>query len=260
MSNLLNIAILTWWDSTIEKYASLNYKINKLYCDKHNYKLIHSDKDYFANSTIIRRPHWQRVPFLLEHISNYDYVIWIDADAFFYIDALPIDQLISYYSEFDCIFSMDVNHQYSYEINSGVFILKNTSNNRDLLSKWMSDELVKKGYGLYDQGVLRLLYDKNYNNLKSRSLLLPYGILQHFPCNEITKIDYPSASLIYKTINSQFEFELDFTNSNNTPNLPPLIKIDRPFIYHMAGCGVRLRVAKSTSYLESIKDLAISYS
>ena len=72
-----------FYDDTIKNYGELTYEINKKYCEKYNLDIIVSNEKKYEN----RPPAWEKLPLLLEHISNYDYVIWIDADAFFYSDA-----------------------------------------------------------------------------------------------------------------------------------------------------------------------------
>lgn len=39
----LEIGIFMWYDNNIKEYAEINYKINKIYCDKYGYTLIKSD-------------------------------------------------------------------------------------------------------------------------------------------------------------------------------------------------------------------------
>ena len=84
MSN--NIAVLMWYDDHVKNYGDNCYKINKVYCQKHGYDLIKSSDRFYKD----RNPHWERFPLILDHINSYDYVVWIDADAFFYNISPPI--------------------------------------------------------------------------------------------------------------------------------------------------------------------------
>ena len=78
----MKFCILMWYDEKISSYGNINYEINKKYCDKNNIELIMCNKRRHSN----RHPAWERIPLILEYINDYDYIMWIDADAHFYID------------------------------------------------------------------------------------------------------------------------------------------------------------------------------
>ena len=87
----LKIGVFMWFDNQIKEYADINYKINKIYCDKYGYTLIKSNIRKYPE----RKPHWERIPLILENFDKFDYLIWIDADAHFYIDSPPITNIIN---------------------------------------------------------------------------------------------------------------------------------------------------------------------
>jgi hypothetical protein len=187
----LKIAVFMWYDDNIKKYGDLTYMINQKYCQKYDYNIIMSNTRKYDNRTA----HWERLPLILEHIDNYDYCIWIDADAFFYIDSPPITNVIREHSDKLFILSADMdNKQLNQEnciLNSGFFIVKNSAVSKIILNEWAySEELYNNRYGyivrntkhlFHDQGVLRLMYDKNYMNLREISTVIDYGILQLYP-------------------------------------------------------------------------------
>ena len=120
--------MLMFFDNNIIEYAEINYKINKLYCEKYNIDLILSQEKTYEN----RHSAYERLPLILKHIDNYDYVISIDAHAFFYITSKNIIEIINSNINSNFIFSKDItndilndNIDYNY-INSGIFIVKNT--------------------------------------------------------------------------------------------------------------------------------------
>ena len=188
------ICILMWYDSTVKKYADLNYQINRWYCEKYGYDIIRDNDKRYTNRT----PHWERLPLILHYLRTpereYDYFVWIDADAHFYLESLPIDKIIDENVESDFIFSKDVYHAgidltNNSGINTGVIIIKNTQYSKTFVEKWAYDSnLYKLNPHKYwhDQGVLRYMHDKNVLDILSHSTTLPYGILQHFDENEIT--------------------------------------------------------------------------
>ena len=103
MNSEFKILIAMWYDDGVKSFGDLSYEINKKYCDKHGYDIIKCDKRFFSD----RHAAWERLPFILKHIKQYDYVVWIDADAHFYITAPPITKLLSLYSNKNFIFSQD---------------------------------------------------------------------------------------------------------------------------------------------------------
>lgn len=220
-----------WYDDKIVSYAENNYKINKIYCEKYGYNLIKS-KLRLCNE---RKPHWERIPLLLKYFDDFDYLIWIDADAHFYIDSPPITNVINSYPEKLFIFSGDTDTyatNNNWVINSGFFIVKKCYKSRDILNKWITDcelykspELSKPIFGSNnwnDQAVLRLMYSKNIENISDNSIIIKYGILQHFDEN-------------HKLPENVFGL------------------INRPFIYHCTN-GINMiyenRVNNSMKYLE----------
>lgn len=95
MINTRKIAIAMWYDEHIKEYGDVNYLINKAYCKKHGYDIIQSSVRTYANTD--RTPHWERIPLVLKFLPQYDYLVWIDADAHFYIDAPTIEMVINKY-------------------------------------------------------------------------------------------------------------------------------------------------------------------
>ena len=63
----------------------------KYLAKKYNIDIIYSNEKIYEN----REPHYEKVPLLLKNIVNYDYLIWIDSDAFFYNDS---DNILNYYT------------------------------------------------------------------------------------------------------------------------------------------------------------------
>lgn len=209
----MKICVLMWYDSSITIFAEINYKINKLYCEKHGYDIIKSDKRNYKD----RPTHWERLPLVLQNIDNYDYVVWIDADAFFYIDSPPITDVISAYPNVNLILSADEFQRRDWHINSGFFIVKNNKKSIDIITEWgFSNDLMERRYGFNDQGVIRLMYDENILNLKNESVVLPYGFLQHFNPWELK--DLPS----------------------------------KPYIRHLAGKPRTQRIITSSNYYKQI--------
>jgi hypothetical protein len=172
-----------WYDDAIKSYADYSYKINKMYCDKYGHTLIYSDKRLH----IKRHAAWERLPMILDHLQNYEYVMWIDSDAYFYYDSGDILEIIKKHSEYDIIFSHSGKPPYKLTpINSGVFIVKNTEYSYQFIKEWAyNKEYYDKPapniwMGPWDQLVLSLMYNDNFLDIQNKSIILPYRVLQHF--------------------------------------------------------------------------------
>jgi len=173
----LKICILMWYDNGIKEYGDIAYNINKIYCEKYNYSIIKSDNREYTD----RKPHWERLPLILKHLDNFDYIIWIDADAFFNINSPPITNVINKHKDKSIILSADYNYNNNYYVNSGFFIVKNNKNAKKIIKEWAySDTIFKKRYGFNDQGGIRYIIGKNLFNIKQESIIIEFGILQNF--------------------------------------------------------------------------------
>lgn len=211
----MKLCLLMFYDNNIKEYGDICYNINKLYCDKFNIDIVLSnDKKY--NS---RHSAWERLPLIIDNISNYDYVMWIDADAFFYNDSENILNIIQKYNNFNFIFSKDLNSIRESDINSGFMIIKNSEYSINFLKLWAFDEeLYKKNTRPYfwDQGVLQDMYRQNILDITKNSIVLNYGLLQHFHNHELPKLN------------------------------------PKPFIYHLAGRNKNKRIDETSKYYNNL--------
>lgn len=211
----LKICAVMWYDSNISSYADINLQINRAYCKKHNIELIVSDEKTYKN----RHAPWEKLPMILKHIRKYDYILWIDADAFFYIDSKDIRIIIEDNINKPFIFSNDKGNT---NINSGFFIVKNTEYSIKFLEKWAYDErlyIQNSCPGWWEQGVLIDIFKKNILNISSNNIYYPYGILQHFPVDRIE---------LFR---------------------------DKPFINHAAGKTTEERILISSKYFSKLQNM-----
>ena len=217
----MRVCLLMFYDDNISDYGDINYKINKLYCEKYNLDLILSKEKTYKD----RHSAYERLPLILKHIENYDYVIWIDADAFFYIDSKNIIDIIKNNldnnKDKNFIFSNDITNT---NINTGFFIVKNTKYSIDFINKWAYDEDLYNDnpYKLWwDQGILNNMLDKNTLDIVNNMISYNYGILQHF---------------------NKYELET-FEKLQH-----------KPFVYHLAGKTNDERIKASINYYKNINN------
>ena len=236
------IAIVMWYNENVKGYGDLNFEINKMYCDKYGYDIIKSDQRFYK----FRKPHFERIPLILNYIDNYDYIVWVDADAYFNYDSPPLENIINQHLDKYIIFSGDKGARRKtnvtnpkYIINSGFFICKCCEYTKNILLKWgYSSKLYhmsRKNYkiikiiGRYqDQGIIRLIYYLNINNIQEHSVVVPIGVLQCF-CNN----NYKYMKMIHPKVYRKY-------------------KINKPFINHCAGQNSKEREIISTNYLNEI--------
>jgi len=208
----MRVAVIMFYDDAIKSYGDINAKINKRYCKKHNIEFIVSNTRYYDN----RHPAWERLPLILRYIEDYDYLVWIDADAFFYIDGESIVKVIEEHPDKNFIFSKDSIHN---NINTGILIVKNSKYCIDFIKLWaFNEELYRINPHPYwwDQGVLIYMYQQNIYDIQNNQFSYEYGELQHF-----------------------YEEELK--------TLPK-----KPFIYHLAGKSHFDRIKASSEYYDKI--------
>ena len=209
----MRICVIMYYNDNIKNYGNINYIINKKYCDKYGLSIILSTNQSKYNN---RHSAWDRLPLLLDNITKYDYLMWIDADAFFYNDANNICDIINNNIDAEFIFSNDFGDK---NINTGFLIIKNSQYSIDFLTKWAYDEELYNNnpYPLWwDQGVLIDMFNKNILDIKTKSILIDYGILQHFNQHELTQLN------------------------------------SKPYVFHLAGKSNDFRFETSKKYLEEL--------
>lgn len=184
MKTLYNADILftTWYDQGIAKYADITAEINKRYCDRIGYDFVVDHKRRVPNI----KQTWERFPLIIDMIGKvpHKYICWIDADACFNPKSkYVIEDIINRNKDKDFIFSDDVGKNHT--INAGIFILKNNEYCKNMLNYFLqfssSNHPDKDKYAGFDQAAINIYYLENINNLKDRSVMIDYGVLQIFP-------------------------------------------------------------------------------
>ena len=116
---MYNKVVCMFYDEPIKIYAELTEQINRCYAFQTNCDFFCKRDRYFTN----RHPAWERIPMIIDLLKkDYDYVIYIDADAHFRLnnDKGLLDRIIKNHSDKDIIFSRDLSQL----INTGFMIIK----------------------------------------------------------------------------------------------------------------------------------------
>jgi hypothetical protein len=165
----MNILILTGFTKNVvwNNYGNCDYGkysagINLQYSIKNNYSFL---CEILSEPLTDRWNTWIKIPLIKKHLLNYDYVVWIDADAIF-VNNTPIESLID--NACDLIITKnapDKHHNKMWSmLNTGFMIWKN--------SEWSFKTLdyIWNNCGNYtfnvfhEQSVLENLLIKNIKN------------------------------------------------------------------------------------------------
>jgi hypothetical protein len=147
----------------IYSYSKLSEYINRKYAEKHGYTFV-----MFYDTMTDRAPQWCKIQVLNKLLDTdmYDYIFWIDADAFFNNFDIGIQKIISD-SKKDLIICDDIaNSGRKDTLNSGTFIVKTTDWSKDFFKKLWS----YKGPYLYkyfhEQTMMEQYLDKDHMDVR----------------------------------------------------------------------------------------------
>ena len=206
------IAVCTWYDNGIKKYADIAKDINQKYCDLHGYDLIIKHERKLKE----RQQQWECIPAVLDIVeeNKYEYIVWIDADAVFRLNHDKFNLLETYINknkDKDFILSADVP---GYDIiNTGVFIVKSNDYTKNILKNIIKSELKEcKNYNKFghEQECMCHFFKNNINNFKINTIILEEGILQswHKANKYINKVYDNSLILHLAGVNNEKRYEI----------------------------------------------------
>lgn len=229
----MKICLCTWYDENIKEFADINYLINKKYADKYEYDFIKCNQRRLENKDLS----WEKLSLIYSLFEKqYDYIVWIDADAFFYIDSPPIENIINEHNEESVIFSGDMQTRFQpypisfqlMDINCGLMIYKNNNYSKKFINHWILNEYPIINPVWWEQNNALHMYKNNILDIQNNSVIIEYNILQHFKKEHL---------------------EHCFTQKYGLNN--------KPFIFHMAGEIKEQRIKYSKEYYNLIKDITI---
>ena len=189
------IAVITFYtpNYTIGDYTST---INKAYCDHNNYDF-HKFRGDLHTSATDKAPSWSKLGHLRDVITTgkYDYVMWIDADAFFCNKDMKIEQWISDAGGKDLIVGRDAGYNLSAfvdngrtTVNSGVMIWKSCDSTMEILTTLLTDTTFSPYYikPNWEQNAIRQCLDENVKQLKERTYIIEDTNFNN-NCNDVSE-------------------------------------------------------------------------
>lgn len=85
-----NIAVITLGTSNILCYSKYVFEINRSYCERNKYTYI----QYNETLDALRPIPWSKILAVKNHIDNFEWIMWIDADAMFFNHDILIEDRI----------------------------------------------------------------------------------------------------------------------------------------------------------------------
>jgi hypothetical protein len=139
-------------------------RTKELYCAKHDYPFF-DEEDLVDHS---RPLSWSKIPLILRHLPDFDYIVWIDGDAQIMDPGVRLEERIDYLSEGrDITIARD-----NVCPNFGVILIKNTEWSRNFLSV-IYDQEHMIGAPNWEQSAMLFLHEHNVSNCTKHITILP---------------------------------------------------------------------------------------
>lgn len=173
------IAIIGAHDQRYHPCGKYAHENKKRYAQKNSY-------DVFLYNEVLDINHgryFNKVVAIQKHLSDYDWLFWLDSDALIMNDNIKLEHLIDENYDFittrDCLLN----------INSGDFLIKNSEWSKKFLIDWLNSKGAVVDGVPADNGALLKLYKESEESRKHFKII-PLRMLSSFPaCPLFYKID-----------------------------------------------------------------------
>jgi hypothetical protein len=119
----INICICMSYTDNIKSYSSMAEKINRKYAIKNGY-----DFKVFSHKMIDRAPQWCKISVINELLASnkYNYLFWIDSDAFFNNHNIKLENIINNNKDKEIIICDDIKNSGGRQnaINTGTLFVR----------------------------------------------------------------------------------------------------------------------------------------
>jgi hypothetical protein len=163
------LKIISACDEKMMNLSDLSFFSVVNFCKKHNF-----DCERFAIESFDRPPSWFKIKLLIHQLQNtdYDYIMWIDADACINNYEFDISSILCHEKSF--FVAKDLN-----DFNLGVFIIKNNQFAKSILFKIYSmTEYLNHIW--WEQAAFIDLYKQNYNSIQEQVSIIEQKTLNAY--------------------------------------------------------------------------------
>jgi hypothetical protein len=123
----LKVAILTLYTKDILSYAKYGLQTKSIYAKKNGYDFIIYDEIIDQS----RPPAWSKIKIIEQHLVNYDWVFWSDADSLIMNHTVKLESMIDASHDKDMIMTPGPICKY----NTGQWLVRNSNWSFDVLQK-----------------------------------------------------------------------------------------------------------------------------
>jgi mannan polymerase II complex MNN10 subunit len=180
----MNIAVISIQTPEIYSYSKYTSVINKSYCDKYGYKYI----QYNYSLDDSRPIPWSKIIAIQNHIKDFDWIYWIDADAVFFNHDIKIEDHIN--EQYNLIISKACSEEWAntyykedaefLNINTGSFLLKGKDIWSIMLLKKIYEQTNRINHHWWENQALIDIYLQNNPEINLKIHILEQYVLNGF--------------------------------------------------------------------------------
>lgn len=171
------LLIIQYYTPNLE-YGKYSEELNRRYCDKFGIDYFCLTDKSYIDSKVDNRPYmWYKILFLIEKLKEkeYEYVMFLDADAIFVKEDYNIVDLLEHHKEYDLIINRDFGPDV---VNTGSMIFKNTEWSIDFLERvWDKANIISRGRYKseiwHEQTIMSIFLTINEKDIEKTKILHP---------------------------------------------------------------------------------------
>lgn len=163
------IAIISLYDENYRPIGKYSDRNKKQYSVKHGYDFI----VYHKVLDKTRPPAWSKILALLNHLKDYDWLYWSDADSLIMNMAIKLESLID--NNFNMIISREVDCR---NLNTGSFLIKNCIWSEKLLQRvYKQSNFINHRW--WEQAALQFVFEQDPSLLAKVKVLHQRALNSH---------------------------------------------------------------------------------
>jgi len=131
-----------------------------LYCQKHGYDFIQDD----SLTDHSRHLAWSKIPVILNYLTKYDYLVWVDADTLIMNPDKRLEDYIAMMADRELMYVASLGW-----VNTGVMFIKNTP----FMLEFFAETWGYTNEICWEQGAIDRLYRDDWRGCRSKIVILP---------------------------------------------------------------------------------------